>query len=50
MKIIETNGIAYNELLAENSDWYCGTDYSCGDLYEAQEVYKAKGTFNPFWE
>ncbi len=39
MKIIETNGIAYIELLAENSGWYCGTDYSSGDLYEAEEMY-----------
>ncbi|MDO4978015.1 MAG: hypothetical protein Q4E53_12225 [Eubacteriales bacterium] len=45
MKLIETNGIAYIELLAENSDWYCGTDYSCGDLYEAEEVYNNEGKF-----
>ncbi len=45
MKVIETKGIAYIELLAENSDWYCGTDYSCGDLYEAEEVYNSGGTF-----
>ena len=44
MKIIETNGISFIELLAENSDWYCGTDYACGDLYEAEEVYQEKGT------
>lgn len=40
MTIIETKGITYIELLAENSQWYCGTDYSCGDLYEAEEVYR----------
>lgn len=40
MTIIETNGINYIELLAENSKWYCGTDYSNGDLYEAEEAYR----------
>lgn len=44
MKTIETNGITYIELLAENSSWYCGTDFSCGDLYEAEEIYKDKGS------
>lgn len=43
MKIIETNGITYLELLEENREWYFGTDYSCGDLYEAEEAYKEKG-------
>lgn len=47
MKIIETNGITFIELLAENSDWYCGTDYSSGDLYEAEELYKDGKTFKP---
>lgn len=45
MKVIETKRISYIELLAENSNWYCGTDYSCGDLYEAEEVYNSGGTF-----
>lgn len=45
MKIIKTNGIAYIELLAKNSEWYYGTDYSCGDLYDAEEIYKEKGRF-----
>lgn len=45
MKTIKTNGISFIELLAENSDWYCGTDYTCGDLYEAEEIYREKGTF-----
>lgn len=40
MTVIETNGITYIELLAENSEWYCGTDYANGDLYEAEEVYR----------
>lgn len=43
MKTIETNGITSIELLAENSDWYCGTDFACGDLYEAEEVYRENG-------
>ena len=43
MKIIETNGIQFIELLAEKSNWYCGTDYACGDLYEAEEVFLEKG-------
>lgn len=47
MKTIKTNGIAYIELLAENSDWYCGTDYACGDLYEAAEAYKTNRTIRP---
>lgn len=47
MTIIETNGITYIELLAENSQWYCGTDYSCGDLYEAEEVYRSGNKFKP---
>lgn len=47
MKVIETNGISYIELLAENSQWYCGTDYPCGDLYEAEEVYRDGGKFKP---
>lgn len=47
MTIIETNGITYIELLAENSQWYCGTDYSTGDLYEAEEVYRNGGKIKP---
>ena len=47
MKIIDTGGITYLEILKEGSDWYCGTDYSCGDLYEAEEVFLAGGSFTP---
>lgn len=45
MKIIKTNGIAYLEHLAENSEWYCGTDYASGDLYEVEEMFLEQGTF-----
>lgn len=47
MKIIDTGGITYLEILKEGSDWYCGTDYSCGDLYEAEEVFLAGESFTP---
>lgn len=47
MKVIETKGILYIELLAENSQWYCGTDYANGDLYEAEEVYREGGKIKP---
>ncbi|MCQ2472167.1 MAG: hypothetical protein MJ147_09040 [Clostridia bacterium] len=47
MKIINTNGIGFIELLAEKSSWYCGTDYSAGDLYEAEEIFNEKGSVKP---
>lgn len=47
MKIIDTGGISYIEILKEGSSWYCGTDYSCGDLYEAEEVFLSGETFTP---
>lgn len=47
MKVIETNGITYIELLAENSEWYCGTNFANGDLYEAEEVYRDGQVIKP---
>lgn len=47
MKLIQTNGIQYLEILSKGSSWYCGTDYRVGDLYEAEEVFQEKGTVTP---
>ncbi len=40
MKRIDTQGIAYFDLLEGSTEWYWGMDYTSGDLYEAEELFR----------